>query len=70
MGYLMSTSDWTVRNFPKAIKQEFLDRCDQEGKTTTQVLEAWVRRAIRQERTIMPEARDTSHKVLLMRGAK
>ena len=57
----MSSSDWIIRNFSRKLRAEFVDRCDQEGRTSAEVLEAWLRRAIRQERTIMPEALEKNH---------
>ena len=66
----MSNSDWLIRNFPRAIRMEFLDRCDREGLKTADVLEAWVKRAIRQERSVMPEAVKVDDNLLQMRGGR
>jgi hypothetical protein len=63
----MSEGTIKVRNVNRAIWSQFVLRCQEEGRDVGEALEAWLRRAIRQQRTITPEAIDTSHKVLRMR---
>lgn len=58
----------------RRLYSEFLTRCHEEGLDPDEVLEAWVKRAVRQKRTIMPsDGMDDSQdrrQVLAMRGPK
>ena len=54
-------------DFDRALWLQFLDKSHQEGRTPTEVAMAWFRRALRQERSIMPLAQLENGKILPMR---
>lgn len=66
----MSENTIKLRNFDRSLWMRFLDRCHDEGKSPTEVMEAWVRRAIRQERSVLPLAQVEDGTVLQMRRAR
>lgn len=64
----MSAGDKSLPGFDNGLWTRLLERCHEEGMTITEVLEAWTRRALRQERTLMPMAKLENGKILPMRG--
>lgn len=63
----MSNGMVKIPNVDRMVWMQFVLRCQEEGQDVGKAFEAWVRRAIRQERSIMPEALDKERKVLKMR---
>ncbi len=64
----MSAGDKTLPGFENALWTQLLERCHEERTTPTEVLEAWTRRALRQERSVLPKAQPENGKILPMRG--
>ncbi len=46
----------TLKINARSLRTAFIDRCYDEGADPVQALEAWLRRALRQEATIMPRS--------------
>lgn len=52
----------------RALWLQMLERCTAEGTTVTEATMAWWRRALRQERSVLPQAQAEKDNLLQMRG--
>ena len=66
----MSSADKELPNFDSGLWTRLLERCHEERITPTEVVEAWIRRALRQERSILPLAQPENGKILPMRKTR
>lgn len=53
----------------RSLRSAFIERCHDEREDPVQVLEAWLRRALRQEGTVLPRS-ERSDNVTSMRGRR